>query len=190
MEPNKVYKFNELINYPKSEKWVLRTKVRNAYLIILAIIFVSSIVFRDSLLSEMHWTYRVLLICIGLALCNTGGHKKVPSIIELQFFDDYMIVYRDKISYNPQKSRREFEKCYYSDIKNIEYRANTKRFNIDAKYEGIYYNYKNSQLEEKPSYHKTVDSLIWFYIEEQDKKGLFDILEKYTNITINVKEGA
>lgn len=80
MEPNKVYKFNELINYPKSEKWVLRTKVRNAYLIILAIIFVSSIVFRDSLLSEMHWTYRVLLICIGLALCNKDYYSVRNSV--------------------------------------------------------------------------------------------------------------
>lgn len=189
MEPNYVYVFKELINYPKNEKWELRSKIRNIYLILLLIIFVFSLIFKDNLLFEMNWIYRIILICIGLALCNTGGYKKTSSDVELQFYNDYMIVYRHKIAYNPKKIRREYEKCYYSDIKNIEYRTNTNRLNIDAKYEGTYFNYKHEVLEEKPSYHKTVNSLIWFYPEERYQKDLLETLEKYTNITINVKEG-
>lgn len=189
MELKYTYRFKELINYPKSEKWELRCRIRNAYFIILLIIFIFSFVFKDNLLFEMNWIYRILLLSIGIGLCNTGGHKKVSSDVELQFYNDYMIVYRQKIAYNPKKIRREYEKCYYSDIKNIEYRTNTNRLNIDAKYEGTYFNYKHEVLEEKPSYHKTVNSLIWFYPEARYQKDIIEMLEKYTGITVNVKEG-
>lgn len=178
-----------MINFPKSEKWALRVKIRNAYFIILLLIFVFSLVFGESLSLEMGWTYKIILIAIGVGLCNTGGYKRIPSDIEIQFFDDYMIVNRPKMFYNPKKASRETTKCYYTDIKNMEYRTNTKRLNINAKYEGIYYNYKNDVLEEKPCYHKTVDALIWFYPEETYETEIIEILEKYTHKKINIREG-
>lgn len=189
MEPIYVYQFKEMVNYPKSEKWALRVKIRNAYFIILLLIFVFSLFFGENLLKEMDWTYKIILLCIGIGLCNTGGHKRIPSDIEIQFFDEYMLVYKDKIPYNPKKSRREYEKCFYTDIKNMEYRTNTKRLNIDAKYEGTYYNYKNGILEEKPAYHKTVDALIWFYPGEAYQTEIIEMLEKYTNKKVNIREG-
>lgn len=184
-----MYSFEELINYPKSKKWALRCKIRNIYLIILLIVFVFSLIFKDDLLLNIDWTYKVIFVCVSLLLLYTGGYKEIPSNVEFEFYDDYMIVHKEKIAYNPPKERKELTKCYYSDIKNIEYRKDTKQLSIKAKHEDTYYNYKDNILEEKPSCHKTVNSIICIYPDEKYAVDLIIAIEKNTGVKIDVKRG-
>lgn len=187
-KPNYVLKANEAVLVPKNDNpWLGRLK--KAVWIIVGIIILGSIIFQDNIFSELNWSAQVMLIVLAIGLTFTGGSHRVPSPFEIWFYDDYLIVYREKHYYSRKVSRKEYDKFFYKDIQKIQFRKTTQRINIYGVVEGIWYNYnKDGTLPEKPTYHKTTDSICFFYTSAEPDVDFVAEIEKHSPIKVIVDE--
>ena len=163
-------------------------RIRTAVWIIVLIIMIASFIFKENIFMELSWTARILLIslCINLPLF---WHEKKPFEMELYFYDDKLILYREKTYCVLSIYRKETYIIPYSGIKELVYRSETKRFNILGIIEGICYNYKkNGSLPEKPNYHKTTDSIEYFYTDFLDVDEVIKAFETYSNINVAIHD--
>lgn len=103
--PKYVLKANEAVLMPTKNNPAL-DKLKIAVWVVIAVIVVGSLIFQDNLFMEMSWTTRLLLIAVAIKVLLGGKKEDVPSPIELQFFDDYLIVYRPKKYYSRKVSRK------------------------------------------------------------------------------------
>lgn len=186
--PKYVLKFNEHTWGPtKNAKQIRFAKI--AVRIIVMLILVGSLIFGDNLFEELSFGPQMLLIAMCLGTFFVNDKEKVAKPMEIRFYDDYMVLYREKRYYSPKCSRKEYTKFFYKDIKKIVYRPVTKRLNICGLMEGIWYNYqKDGSLPEKPSYHKTTDSLAYFYTNVEPDIDFIALFEKYTSIKVTIEE--
>ena len=163
--------------------------VKNAVRVILVILLLGSFVFDDNLFGELSLTAKALLIALFLGTCFAQDKQKVAKPFEIRFYEDYLVLYREKRYYSPKLSRREFDKFLYKDIEEIVYRTDTHRINIYGIVEGKWYNYnKDGSLPEKPSYHKTTDSLAYFYTNEAPEVNFVEVFEKYTPVKVKIQD--
>lgn len=163
--PLYILRFNEAVWVPKNGDGKTG-KLKVAVWIIVAIIVIASFVFQESIFKQLSWPVRFMLIALCIGSLFVGGKKKVPSAMEVQFYKDYLIVFRNKHYYSNSVSRKEFDKFKYSDIKQIQFRTVTKRVNIFGVVEGTWYNYKkDGSLPAEPTYHKVTDSICYFYTD-------------------------
>ncbi len=162
--PNYVLKTNEAVLMPVNQnKWL--SVLRPALLVIIGILIVGSFVFGDNLFGELTWSTRIILILLaGFAFLFSGKEENVPSPIELQFYDDYLILFRPKCYYNKKVTRMEINKMYYSEIKKCAYISNLQRVHIYGDLHAKWYNYDgNGNISSKPSYDRFVkDTMCYF----------------------------
>ena len=185
-KPLYVLKFNEAVRMPKNGNGKLG-KVKVAVWVIAAIIVIASFVFQENMFKELSSTVRVLLVALCIGTLSVGGSEKVPSEMELQFYDDYLVVFRDKHYYSNSVIRREYDKFAYSDIKRIQFRTVTKRINIFGIVEGIWYNYqKDGSLPQTPTYHKTTDSICYFYTDFASNVDFVSEIETHCPVKVTV----
>lgn len=94
--PNYVIKTNEAVLVPKKQSSGF-TFLKTGVWIVVAVIVIGSLLFQDNLFSELSWTARILLIVLALGVTFLGGKKEyAPSPMELQFFDDHLVLYLPK----------------------------------------------------------------------------------------------
>lgn len=130
----------------------------------IGLIVVLSLVFWENLFSQMTFFAKsaVILAAIWSIVNNANEYSPVP--FEIRFFDDYLIVYCQKMRYNKKVSRMEYYKFFYKDIKKCVYRAKYERIDMYGMEEVTWYDYnKDGTVPERPTYHRSVDSLCFFY---------------------------
>ncbi|WP_338470838.1 hypothetical protein R4Z10_18995 [Niallia sp. XMNu-256] len=151
-KPNYVLKANEGVLVPKNENSLI-SKLKTPVWIIIGIIILGSLIFQENLFDELSETAQFLLIALTIGVTVAGGHKRVPSPFEIRFYNDYLVVYREKYYYSKKVQRKEYNKFYYKEITKCQYRSQTQRMNIFGDVECIWYNYnKDGTLPEKPFY--------------------------------------
>lgn len=159
--------------------------------VVVGIIIVGSLVFQDNIFTEMSWSARVLLVVLVFTF---GFQKKVPtpSEIEIWFYDDYLVVYRDKRYYDKRCTYREHNKFYYDDISSMDYDYKTNRFNIHGKIDATYFKYDKYGNVSNESEHKVTDGgICWFYVIDNDEEDIISTMVKYVVklvIRMNEKE--
>lgn len=138
---------------------------RIGVLIVAAIVLIGSFVFQENLMSEFSWTTRCLLIVIVVAALLLGRKKKdVPSPIELQFYNDFLILYRPKRIYNKKVARMEINKMRYSEIKKCVYKSKLQRVHIYGTVYATWYNYDNQGVISKvPTYDRVVEDTLCYF---------------------------
>ena len=184
---NYVLKFNEgiLFNNETSKSKIILKKI---ILIIIAIIIIGSFIFRENIFNELSWTAKISLIMITISIfkvTKSGTHRE-PSPIEIRFYDDYLIVYREKRYYSAKCSRKEFNKFYYKDITKCQYRTSSRRINFYGVMEGTWYDYnKDGSLPEEPTYHRMINNgLCYFYTTEEPDIDFVSEIERHTPIKV------
>lgn len=181
--------FKELVNVPKNKTYPIQILLRNVVWIIVGIILVGSLIFKENLFGAMTWTHRVLLVVLAISVSYTGGKKKVESAVEIWFYEKYFVLYRDKRYCTPKVTRRQYETFRYDDIDKIVYRTDTNRVNIEGKFQAVYYNYnKQGVVNENPNFNKFIDSIAWFYPAEPLGIDFISALENYTNKKVEIQE--
>ena len=69
---------------------------------------------------KFSWFDNVFFILFVICLNFIGNKRhKVPSPLEIRFYDDYLVLYKEKHYYDPKTSNMEFYKIYYKDIKKM-----------------------------------------------------------------------
>jgi hypothetical protein len=186
-QPNYVLSFNEGVLVPKKNKYSFMKK---AVIAIIVILVIGSIIFQDNLFLELDWTTRILLIGIALSVLFTGGSQRVSSPMEIQFYNDYLILYREKRYYSKKVTRKMFDKFYYKDISQCQYKTTSKRINIFGTVEGIWFNYnKDGSLPDKPTYHRTtVGGIDYFYTSQEPNIDFVKEIEAHSPIKVIVED--
>jgi len=163
-EPNYILKATEAVWVDKNDS-VFLVYFQRVIWIIVAIIIIASLFFWENIFMNLSLHARIVLVGgVGYAIFGGGGTVRKPSEFEIRFYDDYLVLYRERISYDKTLEKKSIKKMYYKDIKRFVYRVNSHRINFYGIVEGIEWKYKkNGQLSEKPFYHKTTDSLCYFY---------------------------
>lgn len=140
--PNYVIKTNEAVLVPTKQSSGF-TFLKTGVWIVVAVIIIGSLLFQDNLFSELSWTARVLLIVLALGVTFLGGKKEyAPSPMELQFFDDHLVLYLPKRYYSKSVTRMEINKMKYSEITKCVYKANSQRIHLYGNGTSTWYNYK------------------------------------------------
>ena len=176
MEPNYVLKANEGVIMPVNNSKTYYY-VKKILWIIIAIIIIGSIILGENIFTQLNMSVRVLLIVAVIYFLFIANKKhKVASPFEIRFYDNYLIVYREKFYYDPKTTRMEYDKFFYKDIRICEFRTGTEKINIYGIVEGIFFKYKkDGSLPEKPTYHKTTDSICSFYTTHSDVDFVHEI---------------
>lgn len=180
-KPNYVLKTNEAVLMPTNQgNGLLVFKI--CVWIIVALIILDSLVFQDNLFLELSWTASIFLIILVIGVTFYGGKKECfPSPMELQFFDDYLVLYLPKRYYGKHLTRMQINKMKYSDITKCVYKTCSQRIHIYGDGTSIWYNYrKNGTLPKKPTERRNFkEGLIYFNIslapEIDFKKEISDI---------------
>lgn len=191
-EPKYVLKTNE--------KYVLRTNERisvrqNETAItyytrkilwgIIIILIVCSILFHENFFSELSAGALILLFVSIWRLNTLTKTEKQPSPLELRFYDDYFVVYKEKYYYDWKISRMEFYKFYYKDIEKCEYREISHKLVIYGNLEWIFYNYnKDGSLPENPSGYRKRNSLCCFYTDMVPETDFVKEIEEHSPIKV------
>ena len=162
-KPNYVLKINEAVLMPKEVsrgKRILKTCVW----IIVGIIVLGSFIFQDNLLAELSWPSKIFLIVLAIGFGFYGDKKEyTPSPMELQFFDDYLVLYLPKRYYSNRVTRKEINTMKYADITKCVYKSKSNRIHLYGNGTSVWYNYKNGTLPEKPTENRTfTQGLIYF----------------------------
>lgn len=184
--PVYVLKLDEGVLVPKDEN-SSKNPLKLAVLIIIGIIILGSIVFGENLFKEMTLTSRILLISLFIGICFKGqGSHRVPSPMEVRFYEDYLIIYREKRYYSKKVSRKEFNKFFYKDISRCQYRTLSRRINIYGIMEGTWYDYnKDGSVPDNPTYNRVISNgLCYFYTIFANESDIISNIEKYCKIQI------
>ena len=173
-DPIYVCKDTELVRKPQNPNKVLYI-IKVSLWIILLIVVVMSLVFKENIMNSFtRPTEMLLIVTLVGVLVAAGGEVRVPSAIEIRFFKDYFEVYREARYYSRTVTRRESNKFYYNDISKIEFE---------------WFNYrKDGSLPEKPSYHKKIDGLCYFYKNPNSTVDYRLLFEKYSPIKVSISE--
>lgn len=188
-KPNYVLKFNDSTLQKVEDK---NSKMKKAVVIIIAIIVIGSIIFGENLFLELSWTARILLICLAVGFLFSGKREDVPNPAELQFYDDYLILYCPKKCYSKKNCRKEIFKMNYKDITNCKFLKNTysKRFQIYGNGQATWYNYdKDGNLSNQPDRDRFVEGgMIYFTTFLEPNIDFIKEIEEHSPIKVTVVE--
>lgn len=115
--------------------------------------------------------------------------RKYTSPIELQFYDDYLVLYRPKRYYSKKVTRMEINKMMYSDINRCVYKAKSRRIQIYGNVSATWYNYDaNGMVSQTPSYNRVVtDTLCYFSTRCANDIDFKNIIEANSPIRVTVE---
>ena len=164
--PNYVLMFNEAVLMPKNQSKAVEILKIGVWVIALILVF-GSLLFQDNLFLEFSWSSRLLLIMLAIVVTVvTSRQENAPSPMELQFYNDYLILYRPKRYYGRKVTRMEINKMQYTDITKCVFRKQSQRIHIYGNVSATWYNYdRNGIIPQTPTYNKlVVDTMCYFSI--------------------------
>ncbi|GGA79698.1 hypothetical protein [Ornithinibacillus halotolerans] len=188
-KPNYVLKAKEAMLVPKNPNpWLGR--IKKGVWIIVAFVILSSLIFQENMFKELSWSSQVMLVVLAVGLTFADGSHRVPSPFEIWFYDDYLILYREKYYYSRKVQRKEYWKFYYNEIEKIEFGTVKMRIAIYGDVEAIWYDYnKDGTVPEKPTYHRNVNRTIcYFYTSADPDVDFVAEIEKHSPIKVVVAE--
>lgn len=163
-KPNYVLQTNEAVLMPVGKNGSANV-IKVCVWVIVAIIVIGSIIFQDNLFSELSWPVRIMLIVIAIAFGFYGEKKEYfPSPMELQFFDDYLVLYLPKRYYSNRVTRKQINTMKYADVTKCVFKSKSNRIHIYGNGTSVWYNYKkDGTVPEKPTESRTfTQGLIYF----------------------------
>ena len=142
-KPSYVIKTNEAVFVPTKKSRVLMG-VKKCVWIIVVIIFIGSLIFRDNLFMHMTWTHRILLLSLASGTIFIRDEMVlVPSPMELQFYEDYLVLYLPKRYYSRHLTQMAIKKMKYDEITKCVYGTNTQLIYLYGNGTSTFYNYKS-----------------------------------------------
>ena len=91
-KPNYIIRTNEAVLFPKEQSGGI-VYLKIGVIVVVVVIIVGSLLFQQNLFAELSWTPRIILITLVLTILTMNGGKEYgPSPMELQFYDEYLVL--------------------------------------------------------------------------------------------------
>lgn len=117
-----VLKTNEVVLMPTENNKGKRI-MKKAVWMIICIIVLGSIIFRDNLFMELSWSTRIFLILLVIGFGFYDGKSDYQrSPMELRFYEDYLEFYLEKRYYSERVTRKQINTMKYSEISKCVYK--------------------------------------------------------------------
>lgn len=188
-EPKCVMKTTENVAVPKKGSQILAS-IRGVLWMFVGVMLCNSIFFWKEI-SRTSWIIRIILLILAVLSSFWKKNCRVSSGIELWFYENFLVVYREKRYYDATTTRQEFNRFYYVEVTKCEYNSKTKRLNIVGTVDETWFNYKkDGSLPEEPTYHKSVEGgICYFRIDGRDEAEIIAALEResYSHIKVLMK---
>lgn len=187
-KPNYVIKTNEAVLMPVNNGPVYNVLKVGVWCVAVTIL-VGSLVFRENLFAELSWSTRVLLIVLAIGVGVAGKTEYVPSPMELQFFDEYLVLYLPKRYYSKRVTRMEINQMRYDEITKCVYKAKSKRIHLYGSGCSTWYNYnRRGELPVKPTkVNHYTDGLIYFNVSLAPEVDFKAEIEKHSPLQVIIE---
>lgn len=186
-QPNYVLKFDDAISV-YIDGGGIWGKIQKICLIVIGIFVVASFVFHENLFREMSGYAVGMLIAILVVSWVKKKREWRAFPIELRFYDDSLVIYRDQVPREDgKKLRQEWSFFKYEDIKLVRWQLKAKSVVVQGIMHGIYICYdENGQLTEKKKYDKITDSGCIFNTHNMGDIDLVREIEEHSPLKVEV----
>ncbi|MFI3325996.1 MAG: hypothetical protein R3Y35_07455 [Clostridia bacterium] len=155
---------------------------------VVGVLCVGTVISGDNLFLELNSMGLITLICLLIGMFFSGKTQLKAEPMEIWFFNDYLVMLKVKHYYSKKLSRKEYDKIYYKDIRNIKWDEVTQQVTFRGLFELEWYKYeKDGSVEPVPSYTKTVETMRCFYFKLCPEIDFLAIFKEYIPCNIDVK---
>lgn len=155
--PDYVLKIEEGVLMPDELKKTTRL-IRKILYGVVVVLVCGSFLFQENLFLELSFFSQLMFVLLFIKfILFEDGKKDVPCPIELQFFKEYLVIYRPKRYYSQKLTRREYNTIRYDALTRIKYVSDMRMFHFygDCKLE--YFKFKkDGTIEQIPSTSRMV----------------------------------
>ena len=181
--PNHIIKITERVLVPKNE-WLRLLAI--PVVAFFVIIIIGTWIFKVNLWDALHWGVKVPMLFATIAISMGSGYKKSSAPLEMQFYDDYLVIHRPKHYYDKNLLLAEFYTLFYKDIENCIFDARLRSVKFYGKMTAKYFRYKQDvSLPVEPVSVKN-DSYFCFKSESPLTNDFVDEFELYSSIKVFV----
>ena len=164
--------------------------LRNCVWAIIGIIIIGSFVLDINIFKEISWTVRIYLIILAIGFGFYGEKKEyVPSPMELQFYDDYLVLYLPKRYYSRKVTRKQINTMKYSEISKCVLKNKSNRIQIYGNGNSVWYNYKkDGSIPSKPTEERRfTEGMIYFNIQFASEIDFKEEIESHSPLRVIVE---
>ena len=188
-KPKYTLKTNEAVmQSPKQATWFKVIKI--IALLLVAGILIGSVFAHKNLFMEMPIIVRILVVLFIVGVIVVSMRKKdTPSPMELQFYNNQLVLYRPMKVYSGQKARREMNTMKYTEITDCVYKTKSQRIDIYGSVKATWYQfYKNGQMAKSPTSDRYVkDTLLFFRTNFATDVDFKKEIEEHSPIRVRVE---
>ena len=189
--PNYVLKANEAVLLPARKRSRGRTALRAGILAAAAAVFMGSVIFRENFFAALSWPSQIFLAVLALGAV-WGGEKRewTASPMELQFYDDYLILYLPKRQYGRRYARREINKMRYEQITECTFKKRSGRIHFYGAGTSVWYRYrKDGTIPVKPDKIRHCGrGLLYFNTSLEPEIDFVREIEEHSPLRVRVED--
>lgn len=187
MEPNYVLKIDEAVLMPVKDSTVKRILKVSVCGIVIAMVL-GSLLFMENLFLELSdFSKGTFIALVVYALYTKREETKSP--MELQFFDDYLVLYLPKRYYDRRTTRMVSSKMKYEDITKCVYYSKLQRVHVYGAGVSEWCDYdKTGNLLDRTKTTKVFDEgLLYFSTLFATDIDFKKEIEAHAPITVNIE---
>lgn len=162
-------------------------KLRIIAIVIVILAFFVQVIFPDNPFIKLSWKTILLLVVLLFFLMFTVKKEKINTPMEIRFFDDYLVIYLEKIySYN-NKIQQGYYKFLYSDITFFECDAKANKIKITGNKFITTYSYnKDGSIQQNPTFESMWPGDLELEFGIESNLNIVEEIEHHSPIKINV----
>lgn len=123
-----------------------------------------SVLFGENLFMEMSLPTQLLLASLVISSFTMNKLVSIYEPFELYFYNDHLVIYRPKATFNEKLSRKEINKMMYSDITDIVFDEKNFRFKIYGDVYAEWFDYNaDGSLPEVAQYNRLVKKTLQYF---------------------------
>ena len=166
----------------------MRKTIKNVARVVAIILIICLVLYR--MFIGLGSGFLFILYCLRTGrLFYLNKSIAVSSPFEIWFYDDHLIIYREKLYCNRRLSRKKYDMLFYKDIRSCEYRMISGKIIFFGIAEIVWYDYnKDGSLPEHPSYHKKMDGPSYFYTIDGASTDFVTEIENHSPINVVMKD--
>lgn len=162
-----------------------KDKTRIIVWVVISLILLFQVIVEEVILP---WYVLIIIFPIYLWSSFSREHDKIYFPVEIQFYNDYFIIYREKtqIIWFTKYWAEEYNKMFYHDVTEAKFAKYPKgALKIYGEVELIRYKYnKDGNLTDRPVFHKTLDAFSYIYTHESPEVDFVTEIERHSPIKI------
>lgn len=164
--------------------------VKIVTVLLIAGILIGSLFAHKNLFMAMPVIVRVLIVLLVIGVLILVLRKKdTESPMELQFYNNHLVLYRPMKYYSGQKARQELNTIKYNEVTDCVYKAKTQRLEIYGSVQATWYQYyKNGKMAQSPTSDRYVkDTIVFFRTNFAKDIDFKKEIESHSTIKVRVE---